>query len=227
MSFELPLFPLNVVLFPGMPLPLHIFEPRYRLMISRCLAGDRLFGVAVIVDGEEGQSDTVPAPIGCSAEIVDATQLDDGRYNLETTGRRRFRLLGAREEDGYLVGTVEWIDDLPLEAEAPVLANRALRSLRRYLGAIGTNLAETGGNMKVPDNVHDISMWIATLLAVPNSQKQELLEMESTAARLDREVALLRRAEVVQEAWTRRQGWDLPDELDDTSDSYAQFSSLN
>src|SRR4028119_1240665 len=108
MSFELPIFPLSVVLFPGMPLPLHIFEPRYRLMMSRVLDGDRTFGVALIVDGLEGFPSTLPAPIGCTAEIVEDTVLPDGRMNLQSEGRRRFRLLSVRGEDGYLIGTAEW-----------------------------------------------------------------------------------------------------------------------
>ncbi len=61
MSFELPILPLNVVLFPGMPLPLHIFEPRYRLMINRCIDANKVFGVAMLIEGQEGQSGTLPA----------------------------------------------------------------------------------------------------------------------------------------------------------------------
>jgi Lon protease-like protein len=73
MSFELPLFPLDVVLFPGMPLPLHIFEPRYRLMIGRCLRNESEFGVALLIEGNAGESGTVPTQIGCSARILDVS----------------------------------------------------------------------------------------------------------------------------------------------------------
>ena len=224
MPFEMPIFPLGVVLFPGMPLPLHIFEPRYRLMISRCLEADRTFGVALLVDGEEGQSDTVPATVGCSAHILEAAELDDGRYNLQALGERRFRILGLREQDDYLVGNVQWLDDEPEEIEAARLANQALRSLRRYLGAIGSNLGASDGAFSVPGDAHALSLWIAALLATPNVQKQALLETTSTAARLKTEVQLLQRAEVVQAAWTRRQTW--PDSPTDAPDP-AQFFSLN
>src|ERR1044072_6859828 len=103
MSFELPLFPLNVVLFPGMPLPLHIFEPRYRLLVQRCLDGghfpvERAFGVTLLAEGSEGMANTVPVEVGCTAKITHAAPLPDGRFNLQTTGGRRFRVLSRRIE---------------------------------------------------------------------------------------------------------------------------------
>jgi Lon protease-like protein len=228
MSFEMPLFPLNVVLFPGMSLPLHIFEPRYRQMISRCLQEDRTFGVVLMVEGQEDQEGALPAEIGCSSEITEATHFEDGRYNLQTIGRQRFRVLSAREEDDYLIGTVEWIEPEIPEEEAPRLSSQALRSLRRYLGAIGSNLeTSVAEEWSVPSEPYALSMWIAALLAVPNPQKQQLLELDSTVARLELEVRLLRRAEVVQEAFMRRQNWPEPDLFDETTESYSQFLSLN
>lgn len=226
MAFELPLFPLGVVLFPGMPLPLHIFEPRYRLMIERCLAADSTFGVALLVEGEDGTA--APAVIGCTAEIVETLHLPDGRFNLQTAGRRRFRLLEVREEDEYLVGTAEWLDDNATETEADILSSQALRALRRYLGLIGANIDTTiQEQWSIPTDAHGISMWIAALLAAPDAQKQRLLETTSTADRLGMEVSLLRRAEVVQRAFVMRQSWPEPDLFDEANQRYAPYLSLN
>ena len=207
MSFEIPIFPLNVVLFPGMALPLHIFEPRYRLMIKRCLAGDHKFGVALIVAGEEGQSDTVPALVGTVTEITESLPFPDGRMNIQTMGRRRFRILALREEDEYLVGTVEWLDDVAGEISTPALAAKVGQSLRRYLELLTGNAQVRGldvTEVSVPLDPEMLSMAVGMLLQLPNEQKQELLEMTSTAARLSYEYNLLRRAEVTQLAFARR-----------------------
>jgi Lon protease-like protein len=206
MSFELPIFPLSVVLFPGMPLPLHIFEPRYRLMMSRVLDGDRTFGVALIVEGMEGFPGTMPAPVGCTAEIVEDTVLPDGRINLQSEGRRRFRLLSVREEDDYLIGTAEWLDDEPhtAGAEAQDVAQDVCRALRRYLAIVAPGSQAAIEDLEMPSDPEELSHWVAMLLAVPNAQKQTLLETTSTLERLQQELRLLQRAQIVQQAYTRR-----------------------
>jgi len=209
MPFELPLFPLNVVLFPGMRLPLHIFEPRYRLMIRRCLDHDRTFGVALIAEGEEGQPGTVPAATGCAAEIVEFAPLEDGRMNLQTVGRRRFRVLALREEDDYLIGTVEWLDDDLDGSESEELAQRVGHSLRRYLLSLARNINLSDvdlDDLEMPDDPYDLSMMVAALITLtrPNEEKQALLELTSTTARLKLELNLLRRSEVIQQAFARR-----------------------
>jgi len=231
MPFELPLFPLNTVLFPGMPLPLHIFEPRYRLMMRRCLEADRTFGVAMIVEGEEGQSDTVPAAAGCTAEILDATPFDDGRMNLQTVGRRRFRILSAREEDGYLIGTVEWLDDELTTADSTEQANRVRHNVQRYLTTLARNARVTNltvDDLDIPDDPYALSMWVAALITLPIEQKQDLLEITSTAKRLDLEQQLLRRAEIVQIAFAHRAQHSTPElPSDESFGPYSQFMSLN
>lgn len=221
-SFELPLFPLNVVLFPGMQLPLHIFEPRYRAMIARCLEGDSSFGVALLVEGEEGQPDTIPAMVGCTAQIIESLPFPDGRINLMTVGQRRFQILSMREQDDYLIGVCQWLDDqappLP-EADSPEEAFRLMRtSIRRraarvrhalkgYLASLARNahiaLSDLD-SMDVPHDPYRLSMWVASLLTLSNEQKQELLEMTSTPARLEIEHVFLRRGEIVQRAYERR-----------------------
>lgn len=225
MRFEIPIFPLGLVLFPGMPLPLHIFEPRYRQMIARCLEADSIFGVALLVENEDGNAS--PAAIGCTAEITETLRLPDGRLNLQTIGQRRFQLVDVREEDDYLIGTAQWLDD-KTEDSAQVLSSQALRALRRYLGLIGANIdTSMQQEWNIPTDPYSVSMWIATLLAAPDAQKQRLLETASTSQRLEMEVSLLRRAEVVQRAFTIRQSWPEPDLYDDANQRFAPFLSLN
>jgi Lon protease-like protein len=237
MSFELPLFPLNVVLFPGMQLPLHIFEPRYRLMTRRVMEADATFGVALIAEGEEGEPNTLPASVGCTAEIVDSIPFEDGRLNLMTVGRRRFKVLAIREEDEYLIGTCEWLDDEPaLEEEK---AKRVKVSLQRYLVSLAhsAHLADSDlDKLDVPDDPYLLSMWIAALIALPNEQKQELLELTSTRDRLEIEHIFLQRGEIVHRAYERRlreegflptpsEGEDKDEETDEGP--FSQFISLN
>jgi Lon protease-like protein len=234
MSFEIPLFPLNVVLFPGMPLPLHVFEPRYRLMVNRCLEADRTFGVALLMDGIEGQPGTVPAAVGCTAEIMEATRLPDGRLNLSTEGRRRFRVLSLRQEDGYLVGTVEWLDDEPADAEATPLARQVRLSLRRYLSTVAPDLDAEAAEWELMNDPYALSASVAALLVLPSEPKQELIEKQSlltltsTTARLKRELQLLQRVEVVRRACEQRAHWPVPAQLlDEAAGVYAKFLSLN
>ncbi len=207
MSFELPLFPLNVVLFPGMALPLHVFEPRYRLMINRCLEGDKTFGVTLIAEGEEGQGDTTPSLVGTVAEITEATPFPDGRLNLQTIGRRRFRVISVREEDDYLIGLVEWLDDVESERAVPAYVIKVRAILERYLRLLTLNAKVSGLDVEsvdIPRDAETLSLTVAAILTLSNEEKQELLEMTSTAARLSYEYSLLRRAEVVQLAFARR-----------------------
>ena len=109
----LPLFPLEVVLFPGMPLPLHIFEPRYQQMIDECTVDSTPFGVLLETRGEL-------ASIGCSAEIVQVLQrYPDGRLDILTEGRRRFEIVDTDAQMPYLRGSVRWLpeEDEDLSAE--------------------------------------------------------------------------------------------------------------
>ena len=133
---ELPLFPLHTVLFPGVALPLHIFEPRYREMVARCLDTDRPFGIVLIRDGREiGGGPTSIATVGTTAEIREAGKFSDGRYELLVVGTRRFRIGSVTVgREPYLVGEVEELDD---EVGDPVaargLTERVTQRFVRYL----------------------------------------------------------------------------------------------
>jgi len=113
----MPMFPLGTVLVPHQPLPLHVFEPRYRAMVHDCLAGDRIFGVVLIERGHEVGGGDVRFDIGCTAEIVQAEETEDGRWGLGTIGRRPLRVLEWLPDDPYPRAEVEvapeeaWSDD--------------------------------------------------------------------------------------------------------------------
>lgn len=230
MSFEIPLFPLNIVLFPGMPLPLHIFEPRYRLMIGRCLHADSVFGVAQIIEGQEGESGTVPCSVGCAAEIIEVAPFADGRLNLQTLGTRRFEIASMREQDEYLVGTCHWLEDEPAEDGLLRASMRVRGLLSRYFDslAISTSLPTELGELDVPQDPYALSMFIAAIMTLPNDQKQTLLELTSTHARLKIEGFLLERADLVHRAFAQRNARGQTEPPHDTSlGHYANFVSLN
>src|SRR6185312_13797003 len=110
---EIPLFPLHVVLFPGMALPLHIFEPRYRRMTSDCLDSNLPLGITLAMPGS-AKGHEIPARVGAFARIIDYERLADGRYNLLTIGTQRFRIVELQQGKRlYLTGCVEPLEDTP------------------------------------------------------------------------------------------------------------------
>src|SRR5262245_9875227 len=109
---ELPLFPLPTVLFPGMALPLHVFEERYKLMIGECARDSRPCGVVLIKSGPEVGGDAVTYPVGTTAHITQIEKLNDGRMNIATLGYNRFRIQSTHREKPYLTGIVE---EFPLQ----------------------------------------------------------------------------------------------------------------
>ncbi len=142
---EIPLFPLHTVLCPGVALPLHIFEPRYRLMVGRCLAEDRPFGVVWIRDGREvGSTDLAVAAVGTLAEIREADRYSDGRYDIVTVGVERFRVLAVDTvSEPYLTATVEPLDEVVGdERRAASLVRLVTRRFVRYVDGVRVLLDE-------------------------------------------------------------------------------------
>jgi len=186
---ELPLFPLpDVVLFPQEVLPLHIFEQRYRLMLKSVLDSDRRFGVVRWDPDQKAM-----AAIGCCAEILQCQTQADERSNLVTLGQQRFRLLNVVREAPFMVGLVCWLEDEPVEVDLQPLANDVRQALRDVVDLSGKLL---GHQTVLPDDLptlpRELSFWVGGHLggAVADHQ-QELLEMTSTADRLQRELDLL------------------------------------
>ncbi|UAC02273.1 LON peptidase substrate-binding domain-containing protein [Dactylosporangium vinaceum] len=204
----MPLFPLGTVLFPGLVLPLHVFEPRYRTLIQHLteLPANlpREFGVIAIRRGWEvgRQSEAADATItageslslyeiGCAAEIRQITELPDGRFDLMTLGRRRFRLVGvARNDAPYLTGEVEWLPepkgDPDREGE---LAAGVLSAYQDYLRAVR---ADEDGE-QLPDDPTVLSHLVAATASLTLEDRQSLLAEPDTQSRLKSERALLRR----------------------------------
>ena len=142
---EIPLFPLHTVLCPGVALPLHIFEPRYRLMVGRCLSEDRPFGVVWIRDGREvGSTDLAVAAVGTLAEIREADRYADGRYDIVTVGTERFRIRAVDTiSEPYLMAVVDPLDeDIGDERRAASLVRLVTRRFVRYVDAVRELLDE-------------------------------------------------------------------------------------
>jgi Lon protease-like protein len=175
--FELPLFPLNTVLFPGMPLPLRIFEERYKRMISFCLEKNRPFGVVLIRHGREALGPLAePYEIGCTARIVEVQPLAEGQMNIITLGENRFRIVSTTSQDDYLVGRVELF---PLEeatqARMTSLAQRLLPLVKQYMQILSEASETDLEPDKLPADPVVLAYLAAVLVQIPPEEKQALL----------------------------------------------------
>ena len=167
----LPLFPLEVVLFPGTPLPLHIFEPRYKEMMTECLANNARFGVVRAL--EEGIAD-----VGCSAEIVTVTkEYPDGRLDLVAEGRERFEVLELNQERSFLRGEVLLGPDEPGNTEVDEKA----RAVQLHLEILA--LAGAVQDLSAADQ-NQLSFHLAGSLPLDLDFKQKLLMMRSESERI-------------------------------------------
>lgn len=180
-SLEIPLFPLQAVLFPGGPLPLRIFEPRYVDMISRCLKAGIGFGVALIRDGGETGPATIHE-IGTVANIVDWDRLSDGTLGVVVLGGSRFLLRSSRrEEDGLNLGVVDL-----LEAEPVVPLPERFHDMARLLEGVFEDL---GPHYRHVEPAFGDASWIgcrlAELLPIELEHKQHCLELSDPIARLE------------------------------------------
>ncbi len=194
MSTTLPLFPLNVVLFPGMALPLHIFEPRYREMITTCVAAARPFGVVLIKAGAEVGAPAMPHPVGTTAQITTVEQMPDGRLNIETVGYERFRILALHDDQAYLTGTVEPFPMANADGSPAQAAARALAPLlRRYLDLLGEAAATKFEPSVLPNSPESLAYLAAIVVQIPMGEKQALLDAAEAGELLTRERTLLRR----------------------------------
>jgi ATP-dependent Lon protease len=189
---ELPLFPLpDVVLFPQEVLPLHIFEPRYRMLLRTVMGEDRRFGVI----RWDPQTQTM-ADVGCCAEILHCQTQEDDRSNIVTMGQQRFRVLDIVREAPFRVGLVSWIEDVDGEADPQQLdqlAREVDQALRDVVELTGKLVGKpTALPADLPDLPRELSFWIGAHLGGPVAEHQQvLLELTDTAERLRREYELL------------------------------------
>jgi Lon protease-like protein len=194
-SGRLRLFPLNAVLFPGAVLNLHIFEPRYKQMISDCLEEGEPFGAVLIREGDEaGDPDAMPYEVGTTAEIGDVTPLDHGRYYLNTVGRRRFRIDRIVERDPYLLAEVTYFAQEGVSDGAAVeqLIEEIRDVFREYLRLL-VEFSGMHAEIELPEDPVEASFLIGDALQVAHSMKQRLLEVSSTEQRLAVELGFLKR----------------------------------
>ncbi len=181
MPSRLPLFPLEVVLFPGTPLPLHIFEPRYRTMLADCLAADERFGLLPpLRDDSPPRAGTV----GCIARIRASHQLPDGRSNIVVVGERRFLLRQTlTTETPYLIGLVDTFEDLA----GPDVPGETLVALREvattYLGAMEV-LGGSGDTSAWSEEAAPLSFQVAAAVDFDFEVKRRLLELRTASERI-------------------------------------------
>lgn len=196
---SLPLFPLNTVLFPGTTLPLHIFEPRYQLMIKRCWKLSKPFGVVLIREGREVGGDAVPYDVGTSATIIHIQPLDRGRMNIQAVGSTRFRIQDIEQRQPFLVARVS---DYPLRGQrAPEirpLADALRTGLRHYISRL-RSVTEQSLPTEMPEDNQALAYLAATTLPLPIQERQRLLAVEDLAALLKMEQMLLRREQMLLE----------------------------
>jgi len=194
----MPLFPLGTVLFPGLVLPLHVFESRYRQLVRDLLAKPepREFGVIAIRHGRETGIDGVSDvyDVGCTAEIRQVEAFDDGRYALVTVGMRRFRLLGLADPRPYLEADVELLDDVEGDQTAAALAVRPVQqAFLDYLSALAEQRGATYEAPELPDEPILLSYLVAAAIVVDMADKQRLLAAPDAARRLAADRELLSR----------------------------------
>jgi Lon protease-like protein len=167
----LPLFPLDLVLLPGCPLPLHIFEPRYKEMIAECRAQDSSFGVVRVLEKSF-------ADVGCIAEIVSVVkEYDDGRLDIVTEGRKRFEVLRVNQDRSFLRAETILIED---EAGAPA-ADESARAVQLHAEIL--DLAGAVQDLSAADQA-TISFYLAGSLPLDLDFKQKLLELRSESQRI-------------------------------------------
>jgi Lon protease-like protein len=208
---DLPLFPLNLVLFPGTVSPLHVFEMRYRQMILDCQSEDRPFGI-VLARPESEHLNEKPHPVGTMVEISDLTRMDDGRYTFMAIGTKRFRIVSEHHKRPYLSGMVELFEDVAEpEYELFTLMQPAHTLFSDYLGMLLEAPDENKElDANLPDAPEELSHFIAYFLDIQEEQKQHFLELTSTRQRLQEEIAILRReVPFMRQIMTR----NIPDEL--------------
>jgi len=188
MARELPIFPLPVVLFPGAPQPLHIFEPRYRELLSDCLAADRRFGIAYVTPHRAPAVDPAPdlGDVGCVALIRSSEPLPDGRSNILAVGERRFVLRRwVAGSQLYRVAEIEEFDDDPVDTvELATLAQDVRERFARLARALGVLTERTDEEIELPSDPALLSFQVAAALELDADAKRALQAGRNTSVRL-------------------------------------------
>jgi len=206
----LPIVPLHTVLFPGMLLPLRIFEPRYLQLVRACTTSRSSFGVALIARGEEVGGPALPHHVGTSARITSVERCQDGTLDVLSVGERRFVIerMVVETATPYAVGEVRWLLD---DAQGAVQGDgliEAVRALAESYTAVLQRLAPGWRAPAIADDLSaiELSYQVGALLQVEYARRQELLEAPTVSARLERERELLTlESRVLQQVLRQRQ----------------------
>jgi len=206
---EMPLFPLDTVLFPGQLLPLHIFEERYRLMVRRCLAEDKPFGVVLIRHGHEVGEGAEPHAVGTVARIVESSHLPDGTMNIVSVGTERFRIRRLFHDQPYLRGEVESFPmALANTAESVAeLSARVRAEVARYIELIAKAAGLQIQIEEIPDGPQQVGYLAAVAMQIDNKEKQNLLGSASLEGILISETTLLLRENALLTWMARTKEW--------------------
>lgn len=206
MTHRLPLFPLATVLFPGLLLPLHIFEERYRVLMQELAAAPAgnppQLGVIAIREGREVGSGSVAGlsalyGVGCIAELRQLRTYDDGRFDVMTSGTSRFRLRSLDTSRPYFQGDVDFLDESPGEGAEVLSAGVGQLFLRYREALLAAQRQPASDPPELPGNAIALSYLVAAAMVLDLGDKQRLLESPDAAARLRAELTLLRREAAV------------------------------
>ena len=195
---SIPLFPLpNVVLFPNVFLPLHIFEPRYRAMVSEALHGDRIIGIALLQPGYEAHYEGRPPvfPVGCAGVMTHAEPLGDGRFNIVLRGIERFRITGEDANEPYRIAHVSGLPEIVPEEHRAELGRHRHRLEALLAAAIERAGSEPRFPPAIPDD--DLVNALAQYLDLDPLERQALLEREGVLARCRGLIELLEMKTIV------------------------------
>jgi Lon protease-like protein len=192
MTGPLPLFLLRTVLFPYMPMSLHVFEDRYQEMMRDCLESGTSFGVVAIREGLEVAGEARPYDVGTLARILDVEKLDNGRMNLVITGATRFRIVRLLPGKPYARAEIEYLG----ESEADIGASRRqalVAAFERYLRSQPTTSSLDPSSLPEPNET--AAYLIAAVINTSLDVRQQLLEADDVPKRIDMEIKILRREE--------------------------------
>ena len=197
MAVEIPLFPLNAVLFPHALMALHIFEERYRTMMRDCREQGTTFGVIAIREGREVGAGARPYSVGTLAQLRDVEELPDGRYDIELVGASRFRVDAFSRRRQYLTGEVSYLEDAAVTPAGQALAARVTDAYRDYMEAMRAMTKDAAAPAELHEEPELLSYLVAAALQVPVADRQRLLELDSVDARLRACLTMLRREVVL------------------------------
>ena len=206
MAETIPIFPLNTVLFPGAPMPLRIFEPRYREMLKFCMENDRRFGVNLIQSGVEVGGSAEPHMVGTIADITSVRPEENGAIPISTRGGRRYRITSLDSSGSYLMGQIEYLEDT-VDDLAGIEAEKARGVAESYTKMLLTTQGEWHRVMDLPTDPLNLSYFLGTVsLGMAGEVRQNILETDPVSARLEKAASVLAFAAIEIEKTIMRSG---------------------